>query len=74
MDRWELTVRVSPHSSGEGADHDLNACGGQRFHAVKVPASDADDALRQAHILRQGIETNPRVWHATVVKIERVGG
>ena len=71
MDRWELTVGVSPHSSGEGAETDLKACGGQQFHTIKVAASDADDALRQAHILRQGIETNPRVWHALVVKIER---
>lgn len=72
MDHWELTVRVSPHSSGEGQETDLKACGGQRLHTIKVVADSADDALRQAHILRQGIEINPRVWHAHVVKIERV--
>lgn len=66
---WSIRIEVYPHSSGDGAERDIEACGG-RFHDQLIFADGADEALSRASLIALGIAKNPRVWQANIVKIE----
>lgn len=68
---WNTRIEVYPHSTGEGAEKDVEACGG-KFHDHVVGAETVDDALSRAVLIAIGISVNPRVWKAFVVKLEVV--
>lgn len=66
---WNVRIEIYPHSTGEGADKDAEACGG-RLHDHLVVAETADEALSRSGLIAIGIAVNPRVWKAFVTKLE----
>jgi hypothetical protein len=66
--KWQITVRVWPYSTKEGAAADKAAVGDE-FQGMVVEADDIRDALGQAELFAQGIRANPRVWQANVILV-----
>ena len=69
MSDWNITIRVWPYSTSDGADKD-RAKVGPEFQKFSVPAlDDFKMAVRFADAFAMGIRTNPMVWQANVVSI-----
>lgn len=68
MDRWIVTVRVWPHSTGSGREADQAAVGEER-QTVIVKAEDIEGALSQAKLYLAGVRTNPMVWKTFVSSV-----
>lgn len=72
MDRWEIELHISPHSSGNGGDDDLAACGGEKVLIFIVHAPTARHVLDIADLLSRAIDqTNPRIWQVPIYRIQR---
>lgn len=71
VSRWQVTIEAWPHSTGDGAEADQEACG-ERSVTHVVGAEDIDHALRIANLIREGVLRNPRVWQAPIVAIVKV--
>ena len=68
MNKWQVTIEVWPHSTGNGREADQKACG-DRTLVFEVGGDTMRDAFGRAELIRMGIETNPMVWQAPITKI-----
>lgn len=72
MCKWAVTIEIWPHSTGRGQSIDQKEAG-ERVHTLTVEADDIHRALKAVKLFTDGIETNPMVWQAPIMKIERAG-
>ena len=71
MMKWEITIEAWPHSNGQGADKDQEACG-PRSQVFHTRAETIDQALVHAHMAAAGMKTNPMMWQAPIMSVRRV--
>lgn len=67
---WLIEIHAWAHASGNGQEADQAACGGRIF-SFQLQAHDFAEAFARAGLIKRGIETNPAVWQAPIMKIER---
>jgi hypothetical protein len=70
MSRFAARIEIYPHSSGKGQDRDQELAG-NRLNDFDFDADNMREASRIAELIADGIETNPAVWQANVVRLER---
>lgn len=70
MYQWTVKIEVWPYSTDKGVDADQIACGDKCITRL-VRADDIKEALNFANLIVEGIKTNPRVWQAPIMSIER---
>lgn len=71
MRYWEIKIEVWPHSSGNGATKDQEACG-DRERTFKTYAENAAEAMKHADLIVTGIKTNPMVWKAPIISLRQM--
>lgn len=69
---WKITIEAWPHSIGGQSQAETQvACGG-RIHTFKHFCSDFSEAFEAATLLSKGMLTNPVMWQAPIVSIQRM--
>ena len=71
MMQWKVTIEAWPHFTGNGRDAD-QAKAGDRVQTYRVDAESIAGALRCAQHIASGMRSNPMVWRAPIMAIERV--
>jgi hypothetical protein len=69
--QWKVTIEAWPHFTGQGREAD-QAKAGQRVQTYRVGAVDIRRALLCAEHIASGMRSNPMVWQAPIMAIERV--
>lgn len=70
-DEWRVKILRWPYSTGKGADVDQKAAG-DRETSFTVRAESIGQALQQALLYQAGVLSNPAVWQAPIVSIEKI--
>ncbi len=70
-DSWRAEIHVWPHSTERGNETDQREAG-DRVRFIEVTAHSIREALFIVEHYRDGIMTNPMVWQAPIVKLEKL--
>ena len=68
MERWRITIRAWPHSTGNGQEADQKAAGDPE-HYFYVDANNIREAMKMAECFAHGMERNPAVWQAPIMGV-----
>lgn len=71
MDKWRVTLQAWPHSTGRGADQDQKDAG-EREQTYTVHADTLERAAKAAAEIARAVESNPMVWQAPIMRLERI--